>query len=153
MVALDEVRRWLDDVRDPELPALSITDLGIVRDVRYAGDTLEVVLTPTYSGCPATHVILRDVECALRTHGIDDARVRMELAPAWTTAWISERGRTRLAHAGIAPPADGPVVVGIACPRCGSYATRELSRFGSTPCKALYRCDACSEPFEYVKPH
>lgn len=150
------VREWLDGVADPEIPALSITDLGIVRDVRYVGDRLEVVLTPTYSGCPATQVIRHDVESALRNHGVADAHVAIQLAPAWTTDWIGERGRERLLACGIAPPnalADGPAVVAVRCPQCGSFSTREQSRFGSTPCKALYRCDGCAEPFEYVKPH
>lgn len=148
MVTLGSVREILDDVRDPEIPALSITDLGIVRDVHYAGETLEVVLTPTYSGCPATQVIRDDVESALRARGIEHLRVVTQLSPAWTTDWISERGRARLHEAGIAPP-DAAVL----CPRCGSPYTREMARFGSTPCKALYRCDACREPFEHVKPH
>ncbi|MHB8433538.1 MAG: 1,2-phenylacetyl-CoA epoxidase subunit PaaD [Candidatus Tyrphobacter sp.] len=157
MVSVETVLRWLDDVADPEIPVLSITDLGIVRGVRYDGEALEVALTPTYSGCPATSVIREDVLRALRQHGVENARVAVQLAPAWTTDWLSERGRERLRAFGIAPPHPalelGPVVLGVPCPRCGSDATREQSRFGSTPCKALYRCDACGEPFEYVKPH
>lgn len=142
------VRTWLDEVRDPEIPAISITDLGIVRDVRYAGSTLEVVLTPTYSGCPATQVIRDEVERALRERGVEDVRIVTQLAPAWTTDWITARGRERLREAGIAPPESA-----VRCPQCGSALTREMAHFGSTPCKALYRCDACCEPFEYVKPH
>jgi ring-1,2-phenylacetyl-CoA epoxidase subunit PaaD len=154
------VRRLLDEIRDPEIPAISITDLGIVRDVRYAGDsTLEVVLTPTYSGCPATKVIRDDVERALRDHGIERLRIVTQLSPAWTTDWITDRGRARLLEVGITPPsaslADGPVVLHaeIRCPRCGSGQTQETSRFGSTPCKALYRCLICGEPFDYFKEH
>lgn len=160
MVAVAEVRALLDGIRDPEIPAISITDLGIVRDVRYAGDaTLEVVLTPTYSGCPATKVIRDDVERVLRDHRIERFRVVTQLSPAWTTDWISERGRTHLRKFGIAPPsvslANGPVVLQqrARCPRCGSEQTSEISHFGSTPCKALYRCQACSEPFDYFKEH
>ncbi len=140
---------------------VSVVDLGIVRDIRYDDTTLVVALTPTYSGCPATAVIARDVEGALRAHGVRSVRVDTQLAPAWTTDWITPRGREALLRAGIAPPGaaapsplDGPLVGEIvACPQCGSRATLELSRFGSTPCKALYRCADCSEPFDYVKPH
>lgn len=142
------VRAWLDDVLDPEIPALSITDLGIVRDVRYAGGVLEVVLTPTYSGCPATQVIRADVERTLRERGVENVRIVTQLSPAWTTDWITARGRARLREFGIAPPGDS-----VSCPQCTSAFTRELARFGSTPCKALYRCDACGEPFDYFKSH
>jgi ring-1,2-phenylacetyl-CoA epoxidase subunit PaaD len=142
------IRGILDEVRDPEIPALSITDLGIVRDVRRAGDRLEVVLTPTYSGCPATQVIRDDVERALRAQGIENLRIVTQLSPAWTTDWITDRGRSRLREAGIAPPEET-----VHCPQCGSMHTREMAHFGSTPCKALYRCDACLEPFEFVKQH
>jgi ring-1,2-phenylacetyl-CoA epoxidase subunit PaaD len=157
----DDVLRWLDDVADPELPPVSITDLGIVRDVSVDGDTVIVALTPTYAGCPATEVIAADVERALHDRGIERVRIERRLAPAWSTDWITPRGRERLAAEGIAPPvgsapglADGPIVTPIVrCPRCASSATSEISRFGSTPCKALYRCDACREPFDYIKPH
>ncbi len=156
--AIPDVFRLLDAVMDPELPAVSITDLGIVRDVRWDDDVLVVALTPTYSGCPATEVIERDVREALRPHGIERIRIERRLAPAWTTDWITPRGRARLEEHGIAPPAvdlcAGPVIVNVPrCPRCGASTTTELSRFGSTPCKALYRCNVCREPFDYVKPH
>lgn len=148
---------WLDEIADPEIPAISITDLGIVRDVRIAGDAVVVAVTPTYSGCPATRVIQEDIVRVLRERGIGDVRVEVQLAPPWTTDWIGERGRARLAAFGIAPPGNalesGPAVVAIRCPQCGSFETREQSRFGSTPCKALYRCTACAEPFDYFKPH
>lgn len=154
------VLRWLDAVPDPELPPVSITDLGIVRDVQVEDDTVVVALTPTYAGCPATDVIAADVERALHEHGIERVRIEQRLSPPWTTDWITPRGRERLHAEGIAPPgsaglAEGPVVVGaiVRCPRCASSATTEISHFGSTPCKALYRCDACKEPFDYVKPH
>jgi ring-1,2-phenylacetyl-CoA epoxidase subunit PaaD len=158
-----DVRKVLEDVHDPEIPALSITDLGIVRDVHYDADgSVEVVLTPTYSGCPATQVIRDDVERALRAHGVKSLRVTTRLSPAWTTGWITERGRRRLKEAGIAPPhqchpelVEGPILVdrSTSCPLCGAKNIAEISRFGSTPCKALYRCVSCGEPFEYFKSH
>lgn len=153
----------LDTVPDPEVPALSLCDLGIVRAVHARDPGVEVVLTPTYSGCPATEAIERSVIEALDGAGLGPARVRMQRAPAWTTDWISERGRTRLREYGIAPP--GPTAGGeapirlvarrplaVPCPRCGSDSTEQLSAFGSTACKALYRCLACREPFEHFKP-
>ena len=156
----------LDTVLDPEVPALSLRDLGIVRDVVLAGDgeTLEVVLTPTYSGCPATEVIEQSVLDAISAAGLGPVRVQLKRAPAWTTDWISEDGRRKLREYGIAPPghlaADGaqPLrFVGrrrdpVACPRCGSTQTEQLSAFGSTACKSLYRCVSCREPFEHFKP-
>ncbi len=149
---------WLDEVPDPELPSVTITDLGIVRDIREEPDALVVALTPTYSGCPATAAIEEDVTRALHEHGVKNVRIERRLAPAWTTDWITPRGRERLHEHGIAPPAsdigDGPVVSAIIrCPRCNASNTSEISRFGSTPCKALYRCESCREPFDYVKPH
>ena len=166
-------RAWavLDTVADPELPALSLRDLGMVREVLEVqvadGGSLEVVLTPTYSGCPATELIERSVLEALAQAGLGPARVRLQRAPAWTTDWISEAGRRKLLAYGIAPP--GPVAPeaavplrfmarspgpqeAVACPRCGSSRTERLSAFGSTACKALYRCIACLEPFEHFKP-
>ncbi|CAG1018709.1 ring-1,2-phenylacetyl-CoA epoxidase subunit PaaD [Burkholderiaceae bacterium] len=160
-------RAWsvLQGVLDPEVPALSVCDLGIVRHVIDHDDCLEVVLTPTYSGCPATEVISHDVRSALEQAGLGPARVTLRRAPAWTTDWISDEGRRKLADYGIAPP--GPVqaptqsvvrLVGrrasdaLACPRCGSMQTERLSAFGSTACKSLYRCLACREPFEHFKP-
>jgi ring-1,2-phenylacetyl-CoA epoxidase subunit PaaD len=148
----------LHGVPDPEVPALSLTDLGIVRDVRPGADGLEVVLTPTYSGCPATEVISQSVVEALEAAGLGPVQITMQRAPAWTTDWISEDGRRKLREYGIAPP--GPaeqaairiVRRDIDCPRCGSRSTERLSAFGSTACKALYRCIACREPFEYFKP-
>ncbi len=159
--AVEQIRSWLDQVPDPEIPVISLVDLGIIRDIRWDDDTLVVTVTPTYSGCPATSVINLEIETALRDHGIDKMRLERQLSPAWTTAWISERGRTRLRDYGIAPPIegtahcalggeDGPTIV---CPRCSSEATEMISRFGSTPCKASYRCTACLEPFDYFKCH
>lgn len=149
----------LDGVLDPEVPALSVRDLGIVREVVDDGDgSLEVVLTPTYSGCPATEVIATDVRAALAAAGLGPVRVSFRRAPAWTTDWITVEGRRKLRDYGIAPP--GPagastvhiVARGVKCPRCDSAQIERLSAFGSTACKAMYRCLACREPFEYFKP-
>jgi ring-1,2-phenylacetyl-CoA epoxidase subunit PaaD len=150
----------LADVLDPEVPALSVVDLGIVRDVREDdGGALEVVLTPTYSGCPAVEVIEADIVAALEAAALGPVRVRTQRAPAWSSDWISAEGRRKLREYGIAPPqpvADAaPIRVlrreRVACPRCGSAQTERLSAFGATACKALYRCVACREPFEYFK--
>ena len=152
----------LATVMDPEVPAVSVCDLGIVRAVVEHADALEIVLPPTYSGCPATDVISEDVLAALGAAGLGPARVTLRRAPAWTTDWITPGGRARLQAYGIVPPAplraDGAVpihIVGrapaLACPRCGSADTERLSAFGSTACKSLYRCRACREPFEHFK--
>ena len=144
-----EIWRWLDEVPDPEIPVISVVDLGIVRDVSWQGDALEVTVTPTYSGCPATAVIAMDVETALRDRGLTDIRLKTQVAPPWTTNWMSDKGRAKLSDYGIAPPspAGGPD----ACPRCGSTEVERVSQFGSTPCKAHWRCRDCLEPFDYFK--
>ena len=147
MVPVDMVWRWLHDVPDPEIPVISVVDLGIVREVAWDGDTLVVTVTPTYSGCPATAVINLDIEAALLSKGIGKIRMERRLSPAWTTDWMSEEGRGKLLAYGIAPPSRGAV----ACPRCGSGATERVSQFGSTPCKAAYRCRDCLEPFDVFK--
>lgn len=160
---ISEIWSWLSDVPDPEIPAISLVDLGVVRDVRIddADERVVVTITPTYSGCPATRVIAADIETALRSRGIRNLRVDTQLSPAWTTAWLTDGGRERLRGFGIAPPSHGDVplvtitrrraVFDVACPRCGSTHTSMLSEFGSTPCKAHYRCDSCLEPFDYFK--
>jgi ring-1,2-phenylacetyl-CoA epoxidase subunit PaaD len=163
---LDQVWTWLGEVPDPEVPVISVVDLGIVRDLRWErearGERLVVTVTPTYSGCPATSVIARDIETALRSRGVDLLRLETRIAPPWTTDWITERGRQRLREYGIAPPGQGAVGVSplrrlaappprIECPRCGSANTVKVSEFGSTPCKAQYRCAECMEPFDYFK--
>lgn len=154
--ALDELVREVDD---PELPHVTLGDLGIVRSVEVADDLATVLLTPTYTGCPATEQITQDVTAAVEAAGYR-AEVRMVMSPAWTTDWITPRGRERLLAAGIAPPPPAPdpndltaiaVDPPVACPRCGSRRTRLISRFGGTACKASYVCTACSEPFEYFK--
>jgi ring-1,2-phenylacetyl-CoA epoxidase subunit PaaD len=160
-------RAWsvLQGVLDPEVPALSVCDLGIVREVTPQAQGVAVVLTPTYSGCPATEVIEQSVVEALELAGLGPVTVTLRRAPAWTTDWITEDGRRKLRDYGIAPPsghiaaAAGAMPIRIVrrepaleCPRCGSTHTERLSAFGSTACKALYRCIACREPFEYFKP-
>jgi ring-1,2-phenylacetyl-CoA epoxidase subunit PaaD len=146
-------------VVDPELPALTIADLGVLRDVQVRDGAVEVAITPTYSGCPAMPMIALDIVVALERAGIAGARVRTVLSPAWTTAWLTEAARRKLLADGIAPPLDGQgrgALFGTAapaCPRCGSAATERLSEFGSTACKALWRCTACREPFDHFKCH
>jgi ring-1,2-phenylacetyl-CoA epoxidase subunit PaaD len=154
----------LAGVLDPEVPVVSVVDLGIVRDVIEEGDALVVVVTPTYSGCPATEVIEASIVAALDDAGVGPTQVRMQRAPAWTSDWISAEGLVKLRGYGIAPP--GPVdlsrgaplrfypraVAPLACPRCESLDTERLAAFGSTACKALWRCRACGEPFEHFKP-
>ncbi len=157
--SLKQVWDWLDQVPDPEIPVISLVDLGIIRDIAWQGDLLVVTVTPTYSGCPATSVINFEIEAALRGHGVGKLELRRQLAPAWTTAWISAKGREKLRQYGIAPPVEGTAACGIGkniepvveCPRCGSQNTAMVSRFGSTPCKANYRCKDCLEPFDYFK--
>ena len=153
----DEILRWLGQVPDPEIPVLSITDLGIVREVEI-GERVTVSLSPTYSGCPATEVIEKSVLDALHDHGVDDVEIKRVLSPPWTTDWISEKGRKKLRDYGIAPPEKGAgkraLLHGerqVACPRCGATATELVSEFGSTACKAAHRCSECLEPFEYFK--
>jgi ring-1,2-phenylacetyl-CoA epoxidase subunit PaaD len=151
------VRDVVAAVPDPELPVITIADLGVLRDVSVdeAGH-IDVVITPTYSGCPAMDAIRADISDRLATHGWFDAEIRLELAPAWTTDWITPAGRDALREYGIAPPArlgSAPVAVtlSVRCPNCGSPDTREISRFGSTACKALWTCHACREPFDHLK--
>lgn len=143
-----QILEWLSQVPDPEIPVLTITDLGIVRNVE-CDDVVTVSLTPTYSGCPATEAIEASVVAALQDRGVDEVRIERVLSPPWTTDWISEAGRKKLKVYGIAPPErrDRPV----ACPRCDSSNTERVSEFGSTACKAAYRCTDCLEPFEYFK--
>jgi ring-1,2-phenylacetyl-CoA epoxidase subunit PaaD len=152
----DQVLDILSDVLDPEIPCVSVVDLGIVREVRdEAAPTL--VITPTYTGCPATVAIERAIRAALDRAGLSHMQIETALAPAWTTDWISDEGREKLRAYGIAPPPKGSAKQSLRetaeCPRCGSPRTEEISRFGSTPCKALHRCLACGEPFDRFKCH
>lgn len=162
-----EIWQWLAEVPDPEIPVVSVTDLGIVRNVTWEEETLVVTVTPTYSGCPATGVINFDIEAALRAHGLEQVRLDRSLSPPWTTEWITPAAREKLRAYGIAPPITGTASDGrvaaraarlgnavspdVACPRCGSTKTEKLSQFGSTACKASYRCRQCLEPFDYFK--
>lgn len=157
-----ESRAWdaAAAVLDPEVPVLTIEDLGVLRGVSVDADGVTVTVTPTYSGCPAMETIEHDVEAAVRAAGFADVTVRRVLAPAWTTDWMTDEGRRKLAAYGVAPPSrrtpegsTGPVLVSLSvrCPQCGSPDTSELSRFGSTACKSLWRCTTCREPFDHFK--
>lgn len=156
-VSREQVLEWLKAVPDPEIPVLTIADLGIVRGVTI-NDVVTVELTPTYSGCPATEVIEQSVVDELHKHGVDDVAIRRVLSPPWTTDWITPEGRKKLRDYGIAPPGEVATkrelmrgIRSIACPRCESLNTELVSEFGSTACKASYKCSECLEPFEYFK--
>lgn len=165
----DERERHVWDIAaqvpDPEIPVISIADLGILRNVYFEEDTAVITITPTYSGCPAMDTITSDVSDALRDSNVEDFRVDLVLNPAWTTDWITNHGRDKLRDYGIAPPqglaerSSGPVLLKleapkpITCPHCGSSNTAQIARFGSTACKALYNCKSCFEPFDYFKVH
>ena len=165
MTTAEQVREVLAQVTDPEIPVITIEDLGILRDVAVEGDRVTVTITPTYSGCPAMDEIRADITAALAATGVTDVEVRTVLLPAWTTDWMSEAGRDQLRAYGIAPPTRrpaGPVALGLpvprtavapACPQCGSVDTEELTRFASTSCKSLWRCRSCREPFDHFKDH
>ncbi len=167
-----QVWDWLGQVPDPEIPVISVVDLGIVRDVQWQDDECVVTITPTYSGCPAMQVIAESVTDALREHGIAKVKLVSQLSPAWTTDWMSAEGREKLKGYGIAPPAQQVIDISglgkggtggikrgampklnVICPNCGSSHTQLTSQFGSNPCKALYKCLDCLEPFDYFKCH
>jgi ring-1,2-phenylacetyl-CoA epoxidase subunit PaaD len=156
MVTDTAILEAVGEVADPEVPVLTIADLGVLRGVRHEGDEVVVTITPTYSGCPAMDVIRHEVELTLQALHVD-GRVETVLSPAWTTDWMSESGKAKLVEYGIAPPtgrgAAGPVLLSLTvrCPLCGSPDTTELSRFGSTSCKSLWRCNSCREPFDHFK--
>jgi ring-1,2-phenylacetyl-CoA epoxidase subunit PaaD len=155
MMNLAAARERLAQVPDPEIPAVTLVDLGIVRELRATAVGVEVVLTPTYSGCPATELIADDVRAALSEFG--DVTVTLQRVPAWSTDWITPEGREKLQQYGIVPPQCSAeqaikVVPRLRCPRCDSGSTQQLSRFGSTACKSTWRCIECGEPFEYFKP-
>jgi ring-1,2-phenylacetyl-CoA epoxidase subunit PaaD len=157
VIALDDLRTTIANLPDPEIPVLTLEDLGILRGVELGGDGRVVItLTPTYSGCPAIDPIREDVERTARERGVEDVDVRMQLAPAWTTDWMTDAGRRKLREYGIAPPerhATGCALLArpVRCPRCGSQDTREISRFGATPCQAQHACNDCLEPFDRFK--
>lgn len=168
---IEEKKIWniLETVSDPEVPVLTILDLGIVRDLKIYEEQIEIVITPTYSGCPAIDMITMNIRLALLEHGYKNIKVTSVLSPAWSTVWMSEEGKRKLKEYGIAPPnpkqqaclPDKQVCTtdlfqkdeAIQCPLCNSYHTHRISEFGSTACKALYQCDECKEPFDYFKCH
>jgi ring-1,2-phenylacetyl-CoA epoxidase subunit PaaD len=144
-----EVWDWLDAIPDPEIPVITLVDLGVVRNVDWQGEELVIIVTPTYSGCPATRVIAEDITTCLRGKGIENLRLETRLSPAWNTGWISEKGLAALEDYGIAPPLSKGRPA--RCPQCKSGNLQKISQFGSTPCKALWRCNDCLEPFDYFK--
>jgi len=153
---------YLEEINDPEVPVLSIMDLGIVRDVKMNEEELEVIITPTYTGCPAMDMITATIKIQLATLGFKKIKVTQALSPVWTTEWMSEEGKRKLKEYGIAPPNPKQQVCdqklfaaaeAVQCPQCNSYHTHRISEFGSTACKALYQCDDCKEPFDYFKCH
>jgi ring-1,2-phenylacetyl-CoA epoxidase subunit PaaD len=161
VITEDAIWKILETVHDPEVPVLSVVDLGIIRSVKIAGNTISIVITPTYSGCPAMDVISMDIRLRLIEHGFRDVSITQSLSPAWTTDWMSEEGKRKLQEFGIAPPlpkqqfcsSDLFREEAVPCPRCGSYHTELISQFSSTACKAMYRCQSCQETFDYFKCH
>lgn len=157
MIIASDLYAIVAQVKDPEIPVLTIDDLGILRDVDVDGDTVAVTITPTYSGCPALAVIESDIRDALHDCGVVNVDVRIRYSPPWTTAWMSQDARDRLRAYGVAPPTaqcEGSTIrleLGVRCPQCGSISTRERSRFGSTACQAQYICETCQEPFDHFK--
>ncbi len=163
MVAMDTavIFSILSNVYDPEIPVLSIVDLGILRNVHWVDEQLVVTITPTYSGCPATLTFEADILKILEEQGYRNVKVVSQISPAWTTAWMTDEGRKKLKQYGIAPPVESTMdksvlfsdKKSVACPRCNSHDTKLLSQFGSTACKSLYQCNTCLEPFDYFKCH
>jgi len=160
-ITKDEVYNILEQVKDPEIPVLTILDMGVIRDIKLDGEEVEVVITPTYSGCPAMDMIEVEIKSVLQENGFQNPKVTTVLTPAWTTEWLSENGRKKLKEYGIAPPAEPSKDKNalfqdeqkVQCPQCDSYDTKLVSQFGSTPCKSLYKCNNCLEPFDYFKCH
>ncbi|PWL32149.1 1,2-phenylacetyl-CoA epoxidase subunit PaaD [uncultured Roseivirga sp.] len=153
VISKSQIEEILDEVKDPEIPVISIADLGILRDVKVSVDGfIEVVITPTYTGCPAMMEIERDINNALKKEGINDFKITTVLSPAWSTDLMTEEGKARLKEYGIAPP-NPTNEKDIECPNCGSRNTKLLSQFGSTACKSLFKCNDCLEPFDYFKCH
>lgn len=161
---IEEKKIWgiLETVTDPEVPVLTVTDLGIIRNVKLDEDSVEVTITPTYTGCPAMDMIAMNIKLALIENGYRNIKITSVLSPAWTTDWMSENGKQKLKEYGIAPPNPKQQVCdnklfadaeAVQCPHCESYRTHRISEFGSTACKALYQCDDCKEPFDYFKCH
>ena len=155
-INISEQKIWniLETVCDPEVPVLTITDLGIVRDVKTVDELVEVIITPTYTGCPAMDMIAMNIRFALIENGYSNIKITSVLSPAWTTDWMTETGKQKLKEYGIAPPKGNAETIaadGVECPQCSSINTKLISEFGSTACKALYKCEDCKEPFDYFK--
>lgn len=158
-ISVSDIWRLLEEVSDPEIPALNVVEMGIVRNVALHEGKLEVTITPTYSGCPAMRTIEEDIEEVLKEKFIGNYHIITALSPAWTTDWMTDEARQKLTKEGIAPPqigsADKALIMGrlrdVKCPRCGSHDTHMISQFGSTACKSLYKCNDCLEPFDYFK--
>ncbi|MGB0862849.1 MAG: 1,2-phenylacetyl-CoA epoxidase subunit PaaD [Saprospiraceae bacterium] len=158
-VTKEAIFKILEVVSDPEIPVLSVVDMGVIRDINLDNNQIEVIITPTYSGCPAMNVIEIEILATLKMNGFENVKVKTVLSPAWTTDWLTERGRQRLLEYGIAPPAKGTVDKNalfpedrvVACPQCQSENTKMISQFGSTACKSMYKCKDCLEPFDYFK--
>jgi ring-1,2-phenylacetyl-CoA epoxidase subunit PaaD len=159
--SIAQVTSILNDVMDPEVPVLSVMDLGIVRDIKMINEKLEITITPTYSGCPAMDMIRMNIRIAMIAHGYGDVTILQSLSPSWTTDWMTEKGKEKLKTYGIAPPHSKQQACrqelfaeeAVQCPRCDSWTTSRVSEFGSTACKALYVCNDCKEPFDYFKCH
>lgn len=156
-----KIWKLLEEVKDPEVPVLSVIDLGIIRDVQAEQESITITVTPTYSGCPALDTINLDIRLKLIEHGYRDVNIKQVLSPAWTSDWMSDEGKKKLKEFGIAPPnpkqqfckTEMFAQENVQCPRCNSWHTQLISQFGSTACKALYKCLDCSEPFDYFKCH
>ncbi len=162
VINTQNIWKILGTIPDPEVPVISIVDLGIVRDVNIQSNQVEIIITPTYTGCPAMDMISVNIKTVLENEGFSNIKVTSVLAPAWTTDWMSEEGKQKLKEYGIAPPNKKQQVCtpdlfiqdeAVACPRCNTYHTVLVSRFGSTACKALYKCNECNEPYDYFKCH
>jgi ring-1,2-phenylacetyl-CoA epoxidase subunit PaaD len=156
-IPADQKAIWnlLEEIKDPEIPVLSIVDLGIVRDIKWNDDVLEIFITSTYTGCPAMDMIAADIRAQLTTHGFENVKITNVISPPWTTDWMSEEGKRKLKEYGIAAPDKRFIIPNdeVECPLCHSTVTRLVSEFGSTACKALYQCIDCKEPFDYFKCH
>jgi ring-1,2-phenylacetyl-CoA epoxidase subunit PaaD len=160
-IETDNIWKILEEVVDPEIPVLTIQDLGILQDVKFEGKKIVVTIVPTYTGCPAMDMITVNIKSALQNHGYNDVEVKLVLEPTWTTDWISEEGRIKMKNYGITPPQEKSTDIRsllgkgtiVPCPRCDSTSTKLISHFGSTACKAFYQCNDCKEPFDYFKCH
>ncbi len=161
-ISVEKIKSILQQVMDPEVPVLSVIDLGIIRDIVIGDNETEIIITPTYSGCPAMDVISTNIKMELLANGFNTIKITTVLSPAWTTDWMTEEGKLKLKEYGIAPPNPKQQVChtdlftpheAVQCPHCNSYHTHRVSEFGSTACKALFQCDDCKEPFDYFKCH